>query len=142
MPSARRLAQIILGLAVSAGLLVYCFWDVDLAVIAARLRETLWTFLALSVALAFGSLWARAWRWGYLFPPGPRPRRPPTGRPRRLRFERPLAGGRLRRRHRRLSLNRVQAQLERRRRDERKVGALPNQRHQPDGVDLRLRSEL
>jgi uncharacterized protein (TIRG00374 family) len=73
MPSTRRLAQILLGLAVSAGLLAYCFWDVDLAVIATRLRETLWTFLALSVALSFASLWARAWRWGYLFPPGPRP---------------------------------------------------------------------
>ena len=73
MPSPRRLAQILLGLAVSAGLLVYCFWDVDLAVIVARLRETLWTFLALSVALSFASMWARAWRWGYLFPPGPRP---------------------------------------------------------------------
>ena len=73
MPSWRRLAQILLGLAVSAGLLVYFFWDVDLGVVAARLRETLWTFLALSIVLAFGSLWARAWRWGYLFPPGPRP---------------------------------------------------------------------
>ena len=73
MPSSRRLAQILLGLVVSAGLLVYCFWDVDLGVIAARLRETIWTFLALSIALAFGSMWARAWRWGYLFPPGPRP---------------------------------------------------------------------
>ena len=73
MPSPRRLAQILLGLAVSAGLLAYCFWDVDLAVIVARLRETLWTFLALSVALSFASMWARAWRWGYLFPPGPRP---------------------------------------------------------------------
>jgi uncharacterized protein (TIRG00374 family) len=73
MPSSRRLAQILLGLVVSAGLLVYCFWDVDLGVIVARLRETLWTFLALSIALGFASLWARAWRWGYLFPPGPRP---------------------------------------------------------------------
>ncbi len=73
MPSSRRLVQILLGLAVSAGLLVYCFWDVDLAVIAARLRETLWTFLALSIALSFASMWARAWRWAYLFPPGPRP---------------------------------------------------------------------
>jgi uncharacterized protein (TIRG00374 family) len=73
MPSSRRLAQILLGLVVSAGLLVYCFWDVDLAVIGARLRETLWTFLALSVGLGFASIWVRAWRWGYLFPPGPRP---------------------------------------------------------------------
>ena len=73
MPSWRRLAQILLGLAVSAGLLVYCFWDVDLGIIAARLRGTLWTFLALSVVLAFASMWARAWRWAYLFPPGSRP---------------------------------------------------------------------
>ena len=75
MPSPRRLAQILLGLAVSAGLLVYCFWDVDLAVIATRLRETLWTFLGLSIALSFASIWARAWRWGYLFPPDPPPTR-------------------------------------------------------------------
>lgn len=73
MPSWRRLAQILLGLAVSAGLLVYSFWDVDLGDIAARLRGTLWTFLALSVAVNFASMWARAWRWSYLFPPGPRP---------------------------------------------------------------------
>ena len=73
MPSWRRLAKILLGLAVSAGLLVYCFWDVDLGVIAARLRETLWTFLAISIGLNFASTWARAWRWAYLFPPGPRP---------------------------------------------------------------------
>jgi uncharacterized protein (TIRG00374 family) len=73
MPSARRLAQILLGLAVSAGLLVYFFWDVDLAVIAARLRGTLWTFLALSIGLNFVSMWVRARRWAYLFPPGPQP---------------------------------------------------------------------
>jgi uncharacterized protein (TIRG00374 family) len=46
---------------------------VDLGVIAARLRGTLWTFLALSIVLAFVSIWARAWRWAYLFPPGSRP---------------------------------------------------------------------
>ena len=73
MPSWRRLAQILVGLAVSAGLLVYCFWDVDLGDIAERLRGTLWTFLALSIAVNFVSMWARAWRWSYLFPPGPRP---------------------------------------------------------------------
>ncbi|MGH7397128.1 MAG: lysylphosphatidylglycerol synthase transmembrane domain-containing protein [Candidatus Rokuibacteriota bacterium] len=73
MPSSRRLAKILLGLAVSAGLLVYFFWGVDLGVIAAHLRGTVWTLLALSVALAFASMWARAWRWSYLFPPGTRP---------------------------------------------------------------------
>ncbi len=73
MPSSRRLGKIILGLLVSAGLLVYFFWDVDLRIVAGRLRETLWTFLALSVALNFLSMWMRAWRWYYLFPPGTRP---------------------------------------------------------------------
>ncbi|MEX2221703.1 MAG: lysylphosphatidylglycerol synthase transmembrane domain-containing protein [Candidatus Rokuibacteriota bacterium] len=75
MPSSRRLAKILLGLAVSAGLLVYVFWDVDLRAIATRLRGTLWGFLALSIALNFVSMWLRAWRWSYLFPPDTRPRR-------------------------------------------------------------------
>ena len=73
MPSSRRLGKILFGLAVSAGLLVYFFWDVDLGVIGARLRETLWTYMVLSVALGFVSLWMRAVRWYYLFPPGAHP---------------------------------------------------------------------
>ena len=73
MPSARRLGKILLGLVVSAVLLVYFFRDVDLAVVMGRLRETLWTFLALSVIMNFVSMWMRAWRWYYLFPPGSRP---------------------------------------------------------------------
>jgi hypothetical protein len=73
MPSSRRLGKVLLGLAVSVGLLVYFFWNADLRVVADRLRQTLWTFLALSVALNFVSLWMRAWRWYYLFPPGTRP---------------------------------------------------------------------
>jgi hypothetical protein len=72
MPSYRRLGKILLGLVVSVGLLVYFFWDVDLRVVGARLRDTLWGFLALSVALNFVSLWARARRWRYLFAPGAR----------------------------------------------------------------------
>ena len=73
MPLSRRLGKIVLGLAVSVGLLVYVFWEVDLRAIAARLRETLWTFLAVSVALNFFSLWVRALRWSYLFPPRTHP---------------------------------------------------------------------
>lgn len=72
MPSYRRLGKILLGLVVSVGLLVYFFWDVDLRVVGGRLRDTLWGFLALSVALNFVSLWARARRWRYLFAPGAR----------------------------------------------------------------------
>jgi hypothetical protein len=72
MPSFGRLGKILLGLVVSVGLLVYFFWDVDLRVVGERLRQTLWGFLALSVALNFLSLWARARRWRYLFAPGAR----------------------------------------------------------------------
>ena len=41
--------------------------------ITARLAETRWSFLALSVVLNLFSLWCRAHRWGFLFPPGARP---------------------------------------------------------------------
>jgi uncharacterized protein (TIRG00374 family) len=41
--------------------------------ITARLAETRWSFLALSLALNLFSLWCRAHRWGFLFPPGARP---------------------------------------------------------------------
>lgn len=73
MPSAGRLGKILVGLVVSAALLVYVFRDVDLRVIAAHLRSTIWTFLLLSVVLHALSLWTRAWRWSFLFPPGTRP---------------------------------------------------------------------
>jgi len=73
MLSTRRLGKILLGLAVSIGLLTYFFWDVDVRVITDRLRQTLWAYLVLSIALNFISLWMRALRWYYLFPPGAHP---------------------------------------------------------------------
>jgi len=73
LPSARRLAKILLGVAVSAALLVYLFWNVDLHEVAARLASTRWGFLAASVVLNLLSIWGRAWRWYYLFPPGSQP---------------------------------------------------------------------
>jgi uncharacterized protein (TIRG00374 family) len=73
VPSRGRLIKILVGLAVSAALLVYFFWDVDLRAVAARLRETRWSFLALCAALNVLALWLRAWRWYYLYPPGTRP---------------------------------------------------------------------
>ena len=69
-----RGVKIALGIATSAALLVYLFWNVDLNEIGARLAKTLWGFLAASVALNIASLWLRAWRWYYLFPPGSHPR--------------------------------------------------------------------
>jgi hypothetical protein len=70
---ARRLLKVALGLGVSAGLLAYLFHDADLADIARRLLATRWEYLSLSIALFLGSLWVRALRWRYLFPPGARP---------------------------------------------------------------------
>ena len=68
-----RLAKILVGVAVSAALLVYLFWDVDLHEIGTRLANTHWGWLVASVVLNLASLWVRAWRWHYLFPPGSRP---------------------------------------------------------------------
>jgi uncharacterized protein (TIRG00374 family) len=73
VPSPRRLVKASLGVAVSAGLLVYLFWTTDVAAVASRLRETHWGWLVASVALAYASLWARSRRWFYLFPPRSRP---------------------------------------------------------------------
>ena len=73
MPSRGRLLKIFLGLAVSAALIVYLFSHADLRAIGARLADTHWGFLAASIVLNLGSLWARARRWHYLFPPGAQP---------------------------------------------------------------------
>jgi glycosyltransferase 2 family protein len=75
VPSLRRLAHLLIGIAVSAALLVWVFWNTDLRAIAARLRETDWTWLLASIGCAYGSLWARARRWYHLFPPRARPPR-------------------------------------------------------------------
>lgn len=68
MLGARRLIKILLGIAISAALLVWLFWNVDLRAIAARLGDTRWGWLALSIGLNLASLWARALRWRQLFP--------------------------------------------------------------------------
>lgn len=57
----------------SAALLVYLFRDVDLHDVAVRLAGTHWGYLAASVLLNLLSIWLRAWRWYYLFPPGSAP---------------------------------------------------------------------
>jgi hypothetical protein len=73
VPRAGRLAKIVFGVAVSVALLVYLFWSVDPREVLARLATTNWTFLAVSVILNIVSIWIRAWRWYYLFPPGSHP---------------------------------------------------------------------
>ncbi|HET7876969.1 MAG TPA: lysylphosphatidylglycerol synthase transmembrane domain-containing protein [Methylomirabilota bacterium] len=69
MASARRLAKILLGLLISAGLLVYVFWNVDAYAVGARLAATSWGWLAVCGALNVVALWIRSRRWRYLFPP-------------------------------------------------------------------------
>ena len=75
MPSIGRLAKIVLGAAVSAATLAYLFWTVDPRDVLARLATTTWWLLGVSLVLNLVSVWIRAWRWYYLFPPGSRPRR-------------------------------------------------------------------
>jgi uncharacterized protein (TIRG00374 family) len=73
VPSTGQLVKILLGIAISAALLVWLFWNVDLRAVAARLSDTQWGWLAVSIALNLGSLWARAARWRHLFPQGAHP---------------------------------------------------------------------
>jgi uncharacterized protein (TIRG00374 family) len=68
VPSTGRLIKILLGIAISLALLIWLFWNVDLREVAARLADTRWGWLTLSVALNLASLWARAVRWRHLFP--------------------------------------------------------------------------
>ena len=63
----------LLGVAVSAGLLGYLLWSVELGQVGVHLAGTHWGYLGLSALLALFSVWIRALRWGYLFPPGSRP---------------------------------------------------------------------
>ncbi|HEX6774775.1 MAG TPA: lysylphosphatidylglycerol synthase transmembrane domain-containing protein [Methylomirabilota bacterium] len=68
MPSAGRLIKILLGIAISVALLVWLFWKVDVRAVFARLADTHWGWLAVSIVVALSSLWARAVRWRLLFP--------------------------------------------------------------------------
>ena len=73
MTRAGRLLKILAGVAVSAALLVYVFWSVDLRDVGARLLRTHWGWLAVAAGLNLLSVWVRARRWRYLFPPGATP---------------------------------------------------------------------
>jgi hypothetical protein len=68
VPSAGRLIKILVGIAISVALLVWLFWNVDLRAVTARLVDTQWGWLAVSIALCLAALWARALRWRHLFP--------------------------------------------------------------------------
>jgi len=73
VPSAPRLIKILLGIVISVALLVWLFWKVDTRALVARLADTHWGWLIISVAAALFGLWARAVRWRHLFPAGAHP---------------------------------------------------------------------
>jgi glycosyltransferase 2 family protein len=68
-----NLLKVAAAIAVSAGLLVFLLWSVDLHELADQLGRTHLGWVALSAALGPVGLWVRARRWRYLFPPGPEP---------------------------------------------------------------------
>jgi uncharacterized protein (TIRG00374 family) len=68
-PSVRRL-KIAVGVGISVVLIVYLFRGLDLHEVVDQLRGARWSWVGLAVLLAPVSLWARAKRWRYLFPPG------------------------------------------------------------------------
>lgn len=65
--------RLVAGLALSAGLVAYLLWTVDLAEVGRLLRRADPGWTALGAALAVVGLWVRARRWRYLFPPGSNP---------------------------------------------------------------------
>ena len=73
MSSISRFAKIVIGVLVSGALLVYLFWTVDPRDVLARLGTTNWTLLVAGIVLNLVSVWLRAWRWYFLFPPGSHP---------------------------------------------------------------------
>jgi hypothetical protein len=68
-----KAGKILLGVALSAGLLGWLLWRVDLAALGQQLRETRWGWALASCTLGIVGLWTRARRWYYLFPPGSHP---------------------------------------------------------------------
>jgi glycosyltransferase 2 family protein len=60
--------KIVVGLAISLGLIGYLLATIDLSMLAAQLQRTAWGWVALAVILTPVGLWARAVRWRYLFP--------------------------------------------------------------------------
>jgi len=73
--SRRQWAKVLLGIAVSVGLLAYLLATVDLREVARHLGRPHWGYLALSGGLGVFALWVRARRWRYLFPPNASPDR-------------------------------------------------------------------
>jgi uncharacterized protein (TIRG00374 family) len=73
VPPVRQLVKILIGITISVALIVWLFWNVDMRAVGARLADTHWGWLAVSIAIGLFALWARAARWRHLFPRGTHP---------------------------------------------------------------------
>ena len=73
MAARRQWAKVLLGTAVSLGLLAYLLASVELSQVGYHLGRTSWGYLALSVGISIFAVWVRARRWRYLFPPAASP---------------------------------------------------------------------
>jgi glycosyltransferase 2 family protein len=65
--------KVLVGMAISLGLLGYLVWSVDVRELGAVLARTRWEWVVLSSAMGPVGVWARGRRWWYLFPPRSEP---------------------------------------------------------------------
>ena len=65
--------KIVVGVLISVGLLGYLVWSVDVRELGAQLARTRWEWVVVASALGPVTVWARARRWWYLFPPRSEP---------------------------------------------------------------------
>jgi len=65
--------KVLIGVAISVGLLGYLVWSVDVRELGAQLARTRWEWVVVASALGPVCVWARGRRWWYLFPPRSEP---------------------------------------------------------------------
>ena len=65
--------KVLVGVAISVGLLGYLVWSVDVRELGAQLARTRWEWVVVASALGPVTVWARGRRWWYLFPPHSEP---------------------------------------------------------------------
>lgn len=66
--------RVILGLTISAALLVLAAWHVNPRKAVTLIKDVNLAYLGLSAALSISAVWFRAWRWRYLLPESSRVR--------------------------------------------------------------------
>lgn len=64
----RRIAGILISTAISVGLVVFLFYNLDWRAFAAEFGRVQWGYVVLIVAIVGAHMWLRAVRWRYLLP--------------------------------------------------------------------------